>query len=64
MLPGLVPSVGTVRDAQDNGLAETTIGLCKTECARDGSPFRSGPRRAGCGTCEGYGWAGSVLTLP
>ena len=31
------------RDALDNALAETTIGLYKTECARDGSPFRDGP---------------------
>jgi transposase InsO family protein len=34
---------GTVGDAYDNALAETTIGLYKTECARDGSPFRAGP---------------------
>ncbi|MCW2653895.1 MAG: Transposase [Mycobacterium sp.] len=25
--------------------AETTIGLYKTECVRDGSPFRTGPIR-------------------
>ncbi len=31
------------RDAYDNALAETTIGLYKTECTRDGSPFRTGP---------------------
>jgi putative transposase len=45
MLARLKPSVGTVGDALDNGLAETTIGLYKTECVRDGSPFRSGPLR-------------------
>ena len=45
MLAGLKPSVGTVGDALDNGLAETTIGLYKTECVRDGSRFRSGPLR-------------------
>jgi putative transposase len=45
MLAGLKPSIGTVGDALDNGLAETTIGLYKTECIRDGSPFRSGPIR-------------------
>ena len=28
---------------QNNALAETTIGLYKTECTREGSPFRSGP---------------------
>ena len=42
-LEGLTPSVGTVGDALDNALAETTIGLYKTECVRDGSPFRTGP---------------------
>lgn len=43
MLAGLTPSIGTVGDALDNALAETTIGLYKTECTRDGSPFRNGP---------------------
>jgi putative transposase len=43
MLAGLLPSVGTVGDAYDNALCETTIGLYKTECIRDGSPFRNGP---------------------
>jgi Integrase core domain len=45
MLAGLKPSIGTVGDALDNGLAETTIGLYKTECVRAGSPFRTGPIR-------------------
>jgi putative transposase len=45
MLAGLRPSVGTVGDALDNALCETTIGLYKTECVRDGSPFRNGPIR-------------------
>jgi transposase InsO family protein len=43
MLEGLVPSIGTVGDALDNALCETTIGLYKTECVREGSPFRNGP---------------------
>ena len=43
MLAGLTPSIGTVGDALDNALAETTIGLYKTECVREGSPFRHGP---------------------
>ncbi len=43
MLAGLKPSIGSVGDALDNGLAETTIGLYKTECVREGSPFRTGP---------------------
>ena len=45
MLDGLTPSVGTVGDAFDNALAETTIGLYKTECIRADSPFRRGPLR-------------------
>jgi putative transposase len=44
-LEGLQPSIGSVGDAYDNALAETTIGLHKTECIRDGSPFRRGPIR-------------------
>jgi transposase InsO family protein len=36
------PSIGTVGDAYDNALAETTIGLYKTECTRIGSPFNPG----------------------
>ena len=51
MLEGLRPSVGTVGDALDNALAESTIGLYKTECVREGSPFRGRahphPRRPG-----------------
>jgi len=45
LLAGLTPSVGTVGDALDNALAETTIGLYKTECTRADSPFRAGPIR-------------------
>ena len=45
LLAGLTPSVGTVGDALDNALAETTIGLYKTECIREDSPFRAGPIR-------------------
>lgn len=37
------PAIGSVGDAFDNALAETTIGLCKTEAIRDNSPFRRGP---------------------
>jgi putative transposase len=45
MLAGLTASVGTVGDAYDNALAETTIGPYKTECTRAGSPVRNGPVR-------------------
>lgn len=44
-LSGLRPSIGSVGDAFDNALAETTIGLYKTECVRVDSPFRRGPLR-------------------
>ena len=40
---GALPSVGSVGDAFDNALAETTIGLYKHECIRADSPFRRGP---------------------
>lgn len=43
MLAALQPSVGTVGDAYDDALCESTIGVCKTECLHDGSPFRAGP---------------------
>jgi len=39
----MIPSIGSVGDAYDNALAETTIGLYKTEAVRDDSPFRAGP---------------------
>jgi len=42
-LNGMLPSIGTVGDAFDNALAETTIGLYKHECVRPDSPFRRGP---------------------
>jgi len=42
MLAGLTPSIGTVGDALDNALAKTTRRY-KTECIRDGSPFRTRP---------------------
>jgi hypothetical protein len=42
-LAGMIPSIGTVGDAYDNALAETTMGLYKTECTRSDSPFRTGP---------------------
>lgn len=44
-LSGLRPSIGSVGDAYDNAVAETTIGLYKNECVRADSPFRRGPLR-------------------
>ncbi len=45
LLEGMAGSIGSAGDALDNALAETTIGLYKAECTRDGSPFRDGPLR-------------------
>ena len=38
---GIVPSVGSVGDSYDNALAETVIGLFKTEVIRSLGPWRS-----------------------
>ena len=38
---GIAPSVGSVGDAYDNALAETVIGLFKTEVIRRAGPWRS-----------------------
>jgi putative transposase len=38
---GIDPSVGSVGDAYDNALAESVIGLYKTECVRRDGPIRS-----------------------
>jgi putative transposase len=43
MLDGLIPPVGVFGDPLDNALCEKTIGLYKTKCVREGSPFRTGP---------------------
>ncbi len=37
---GVVPSVGSVGDSYDNALAETIIGLYKTEVIRQRGPWR------------------------
>ena len=38
---GVQPSVGTVGDAYDNALAESVIGLYKTELIKPGGPWRT-----------------------
>jgi transposase InsO family protein len=38
---GIAPSVGSVGDSFDNALAETVIGLFKTESIRQQGPWRS-----------------------
>ena len=38
---GIEPWVGSVGDSYDNALAETIIGLFKTEVIRRGGPWRS-----------------------
>jgi putative transposase len=44
-LEGIAASIGSIGDAYDNALAESTIGLFKNEAIRDHSPFRVGPLR-------------------
>ena len=38
---GAVASIGTVGDSYDNALAESVIGLYKTECVRHEGPWRN-----------------------
>lgn len=38
---GAIASIGTVGDSFDNALAETVVGLYKTECVRIDGPFRT-----------------------
>ena len=45
VLEGIAASIGSVGDAYDNALAETTIGLYKTEAVGRDSPFLTGPLR-------------------
>jgi putative transposase len=45
VLEGIAASIGSVGDAYDNALAETTIGLFKTEAIGRGSPSLSSPLR-------------------
>jgi len=45
VLDGITASTGSVGDAYGNALAETTIGLFKTEAVGSSSPSRSVPLR-------------------
>jgi len=45
VLEGIAASIGSIGDAYDNALAETTIGLFKTEAVGPASPFRTRPLR-------------------
>jgi transposase InsO family protein len=42
---GIAASIGSIGDAFDNALAESTIGLYKTEAVAAGGPFLTGPPR-------------------
>ncbi len=41
ILAGITPWVGSAGDAYGNALAETTIGLYRSECTADSSAFRA-----------------------
>jgi len=60
VLEGIAASIGSIGDAYDNALAETTIGLFKTEAVGRASPFRIGPLRTidevECATMEWVDW--------
>jgi putative transposase len=43
VLEGIAASIGSIGDAYDNALAETTIGLYKTEAVGRNSSFLTGP---------------------
>jgi putative transposase len=45
VLEGIAASIGSIGDPYDNALAETTIGLFKTEAIGPRSPFRTGSLR-------------------
>lgn len=38
---GAIASIGTVGDSYDNALAESVVGLYKTECVKNDGPFRT-----------------------
>src|SRR5262249_3239370 len=38
---GALASIGTVGDSYDNALAESVVGLYKTECVKIDGPFRT-----------------------
>ena len=45
MLEGIAASIGSIGDTYDNALAETTIGLFKSEATGCRSPFLAGSLR-------------------
>lgn len=52
---GIAPSVGSVGDAYDNALAETTMGLYKTELIKRSGPWRT-PEQVELATLEWIDW--------
>lgn len=52
---GIEPSVGSRGDSYDNALAETVIGLYKTELIRQAGPWR-GPEDVEYATLEWVAW--------
>jgi putative transposase len=62
-LEGLAASVGSIRDAYDNALAETTIGLFKTEAVGRHSPFLKARSRASTALSTRHG-VGRLVQQP
>jgi putative transposase len=46
VLEGIAASIGGIGDASDSALAETTIGLFKTEAVGQHSPFLTRPAKS------------------
>lgn len=56
---GAVASIGTVADSYDNAMAESVVGLYKTECTRPDGPFR-GVDDLELATCSWVAWFNSA----
>jgi putative transposase len=52
---GAVPSIGSVGDSYDNAMAESLIGLYKTECVKIDGPFRT-VEQLELATCDWVHW--------
>ncbi len=52
---GAIASIGTVADSFDNALAESVVGLYKTECVWHDGPWRD-VHHLELGTCDWVSW--------
>ena len=59
---GIAPSVGSVGDSYDNALAESVIGLYKTEVTGHLGPWET-PAQVEAATCEWAGWYNTARVM-